>query len=64
MEEKRAVKIEDGVVTNVIVIDDNTPKSLYDVKLKSDEEASVGWKYEDEKFIAPPQESPEDASEE
>ena len=46
MEERRAVKIEKGVVTNVIVIDDDTPKELYDVKIKSNTAVSIGWKYE------------------
>lgn len=51
--ERRAAKIENGVVTNVILIDDDTPKDLYDIELEVNSLVSVGFKYNDGEFIAP-----------
>lgn len=53
--EQRAAKIENGIVTNILIIDSSTPKELYDVKLKKENEVSIGWKYEDGRFIEPEQ---------
>lgn len=53
--EQRAVKIQDGIVTNVLVIDDNTPKDFYDMKLEDGANVGVGWKFEDGEFIQPEQ---------
>ena len=51
--ERRAVKIEKGKVTNVLVIDDKTPKELFDVELEQDSPVGIGWKYDGSEFIAP-----------
>lgn len=49
----KAVKIEDGIVKNVLVIDDSTPKELFDVEIEDESTVDIGWKYEDGEFIAP-----------
>lgn len=51
--ERKAAIIKRNVVTNVILIDDDTPKDLYDVELEADSIVSVGFKYKDGKFTAP-----------
>lgn len=58
MEERRAVKIEKGVVTNVILIDDDTPKELYDIELESGSNVGIGWKHISSEFVAPKQAKP------
>ena len=56
--ERKAAIIEKHVVTNIIVIDDDTPKDLYSVELEADSEVSIGWKYDGIKFTAPKQPKP------
>ncbi|HRJ06872.1 MAG TPA: hypothetical protein PK911_04995 [Candidatus Saccharibacteria bacterium] len=53
--ERRAVKIENNVVTNVLIIDDDTPKDLYDVELEEGSNVSIGWKYDGSEFTEPKQ---------
>lgn len=59
--ERRAAIIKKNVVTNVILIDDDTPKDLYDVELEADSTVSVGFSYKNGKFTAP--EQPRDLAE-
>lgn len=61
--DRKAAIIKDGIVENVIVIDDNTPSSIYDVELEAGSNVGPGWRYEKKKFIEPEQ-AEEDTTEE
>lgn len=51
--ERKAAIIKKDIVTNIIAIDDDTPKELYDVELEADSPVNIGYKYLGGEFIAP-----------
>lgn len=61
--ERKAVKLEKNKVTNVMVIDDNTPKELYDVEIDADSNVAIGWKYSGGEFIEPKHTEPANTEE-
>lgn len=61
--ERKAAKIEKNIVTNVLVIDDDTPKDLYDVELDADSTVGIGWKYLGGEFKQPKQPKPKSTEE-
>lgn len=54
---RRAVILKDKVVENIIVIDDDTPKELYDVEIEDDVFVNIGYEYKRGKFVAPKEET-------
>jgi hypothetical protein len=59
MIERTAAIVENGIVTNVIVITAEHELTENEIEYTADKPAGIGWEYDGVNFIAPPEPEPE-----